>query len=220
MQTENKLLLTIFENKIFRTNISEIVQIDSILLLIHGYTGDENSMRIFGQEAPANTLFISPQAPYPSSLGGYSWVDEKEAHNSRQIFSRYIEAAATLKTTLDHFFIQNSIRNPLIAIAGFSQGAAMAYTLSILYPQWVRKVAALAGFIPEGYESYLKPELMQNIEYFIAHGEKDQTVTIEKAVAAYTVLNAAGARVKYCTDQSEHKLGASCFRGLGAFLKS
>lgn len=220
MQTENKSFITIFEKNYFRTNLSEISQVDSILLLIHGYTGDENSMWIFGREAPVNTLIISPRAPYPSSLGGYSWVDEKEPHIRHQTFSQYVEAATTLKTTLDHYFIENNIRNPLIAIAGFSQGAAMAYTLSILYPQCVRKVAALAGFIPEGCEAYLTPEMMQNTEYFIAHGENDQTVTIEKAVAAYTILNAAGARVKYCTDQSEHKLGASCFRGLGAFLKS
>ena len=220
MLTENKSLITIFGNKIFRTNFSEIDQVDSVLLLIHGYTGDENSMWLFGREAPTNTLIISPRAFYTSSLGGYSWIDEKEPQDSRQTFSQYVDAATSLKTTLDHFFSQNNIRNPQIAIAGFSQGAAMAYTLSILHTQWVNKVAALAGFIPEGCEAHIKPELMRNIEYYIAHGEKDRIVTIDKAIAAYTVLNASGARVKYCTDQSEHKLGASCFRGLGAFLKS
>jgi phospholipase/carboxylesterase len=220
MQTKNKPLLTIFKNTILRTNLSEMDQVESILLLIHGYTGDENSMWIFRREAPANALIVSPRAPYPSSLGGYSWVDEKKPLISQQIFSQYVEAATTLKTTLDQYFSQNDIQNPPIAIVGFSQGAAMAYTLSILYPQWVKKVAALAGFIPEGCDAYITPGLMDNIEYFIAHGENDQTVTIEKAVAAYTYLNTAGAKIKYCTDQSEHKLGASCFRGLGAFLKS
>ncbi len=220
MQTENKPLLTIFENKIFRTNISEIVQVDSILLLIHGYTGDENSMWLFGQEAPTNTLIISPRARHPSSMGGYSWISEETPHDIRQTFPQYMEAANSLKTTLDHFFLQNNIINPHISIAGFSQGAAMAYTLSILHPQWVRKVAALAGFIPEGCEAFIKPALIKDIEYFIAHGENDQIVTIERAIAAHATLSAAGADVKYCSDQSKHKLGASCFRGLGIFLKS
>lgn len=220
MQIENKPLLTVFENRVFRTNFSELSQIQSIILLIHGYTGDENSMWLFGREALPNTLLISPRAPYPSALGGYSWVDEKSPHNIHLIFSHYVDAAKSLKNTLEHFFRNNEIKNFPITIVGFSQGAAMAYTLSILFPDWVKKVAALAGFIPEGFEPYFKPELIRNIEFYIAHGENDQTVPIEKAVAAQSVLEAAGASVKYCTDQSEHKLGASCFRGLGAFFKS
>src|SRR5688500_10784741 len=43
------------------------------LLLIHGHTGDENSMWVFARGLPAHYWIVAPRAPHSSSSSGYSW---------------------------------------------------------------------------------------------------------------------------------------------------
>src|SRR5919106_4882582 len=44
-----------------------------LLLLIHGHTGDENSMWVFARGMPAHDWIVAPRAPYNAESGGYSW---------------------------------------------------------------------------------------------------------------------------------------------------
>src|SRR5512138_3416920 len=46
-----------------------------LLLLIHGLTGDENSMWVFARDLPSQYWMIAPRAPHSSQMdqGGYSW---------------------------------------------------------------------------------------------------------------------------------------------------
>ena len=53
-----------------------------LLLLLHGFTGDENSMWVFASRLPQNSWLAAPRAPYPSPLGGFSW--RNESHNPAQ----------------------------------------------------------------------------------------------------------------------------------------
>src|SRR5690554_2163224 len=51
-----------------------------LVLLIHGWTGDERSMWVFAQRLPKQALLIAPRAPYASrheNLAGYSWVENR-----------------------------------------------------------------------------------------------------------------------------------------------
>src|SRR5574340_1027540 len=44
-----------------------------LLVLIHGWTGDENSMWVFKRELPEYLWIIAPRAPYTTEPSGYSW---------------------------------------------------------------------------------------------------------------------------------------------------
>ena len=44
-----------------------------LMLLLHGWTGDENAMWIFANRLPKNVLLVAPRGIYPTALGGYSW---------------------------------------------------------------------------------------------------------------------------------------------------
>ncbi len=61
----------------FRSHLSEASPF-RILLLLHGWTGDENSMWTFTKKF-SNYAFLSPRAPYlaPAERGGYSWREIK-----------------------------------------------------------------------------------------------------------------------------------------------
>ena len=44
-----------------------------VLLLIHGWTGDENVMWIFTNRLSPRYLILSPRGLYPAADGGYGW---------------------------------------------------------------------------------------------------------------------------------------------------
>lgn len=44
-----------------------------ILLMLHGWTGDENSMWVFARNFPDDYYIIAPRAPHSAPETGYSW---------------------------------------------------------------------------------------------------------------------------------------------------
>jgi phospholipase/carboxylesterase len=55
---------------------------------------------------------------------------------------------------------------------------------------------------------------------FVAHGTRDETVTIESARASIEILEQAGAQVTFCEDDVGHKVSAGCLRALKDFFKT
>lgn len=105
-------------------------------------------------------------------------------------------------------------------VMGFSQGAVMAYALSFLFPERVNKVAALAGFVPNIWQSALKDRSLAGRSYFISNGTEDEVVPIHKAHQSIEWLKEKGAQVTYCEGHTGHKLSAGCFKGLGDYFRS
>jgi predicted esterase len=59
---------------------------------------------------------------------------------------------------------------------------------------------------------------LEGKSFFVAHGTKDQTVPIERARAALTLLEQAGAQVTFCEDDVGHKVSVACLRALKDFF--
>jgi phospholipase/carboxylesterase len=104
-------------------------------------------------------------------------------------------------------------------IIGFSQGAALAYSIATVYPERVATLAGLSGFLPDGASTWLVPNRLSGLPVFIAHGTEDNLVPIERARMSVGLVEGAGAVVTYCEDNVGHKLSAKCFRGLEAFYE-
>jgi phospholipase/carboxylesterase len=111
-------------------------------------------------------------------------------------------------------------------VAGFSQGAALTYTLALLYPERIRTFAALSGFLPAGSEALLRASrgvrldarVLEGKRVFVAHGRQDDMVPVERARSAVALLEASGVEVDYCESDSGHKVGKDCVRGMGSFF--
>src|SRR5258706_16360049 len=102
---------------------------------------------------------------------------------------------------------------------GFSQGAVMVNALGMLYPQRVRKMAVLGGFLPSDMEGIVAQKPFAGKIIFVPHGTEDQTVPIERALASIEALKKDGAHVIYCEDQVGHKLSANCLHALEEYLQ-
>ncbi|MBI3160075.1 MAG: hypothetical protein HYZ26_10805 [Chloroflexi bacterium] len=184
-------------------------------LMLHGWTGDENSMWVFASQLPSAWLMVAPRAPFVSShpeFGGYSWVEEKSGvwpayGDFDSAVARLNELLSLLKDTYPRADFTR------IDLAGFSQGAALAARFALEQPERVRRLALLAGFLPEGTPRSPANDSLAGLKVFIAHGKRDETVPVDMARAAVSEFERAGATVDYCESDVGHKLGAECFRG-------
>jgi phospholipase/carboxylesterase len=186
-----------------------------VLVMLHGWTGDENSMWVFTSRLPSDYMLIAPRALYPSALGGFSWVPSQ--YQPAPGIDDFQLAIRELNDLLnpDHFPEGDFNK---IRLMGFSQGTALLYAYAFLQPDRVVSLAGLSGFLPAGTELLAGARPLAGKAAFVAHGTFDELVSVERARHAVDVLEQAGARVSYCEDEVGHKLSASCFRGLEGFF--
>lgn len=190
-----------------------------LLLLVHGLTGDENSMWVFARNFPSRFWILAPRAPYTSDLGGYSWRAPFEADEfGRPTLEQLREGAEGLVRLVDEYAASAEIEASTFDLMGFSQGAALCNVLGFLYPDRIGKTGILAGFVPEGLEELAPGRPLEGKRYFVAHGTKDETVNVERARASIAILEQAGATVTYCEDEVGHKVSATCLRALKEFF--
>lgn len=197
-----------------------------VLLMIHGWTGDENSLWIFTPRLPKSYYLLALRGRYPADTGGYGWV--KEHGESLSSTFDFGPAVAAVKSLLQELQAeQSSSSSPFrladfsrLSLMGFSQGAALSYCLLLDDPPRYQRLAALAGFLPPESDSALTPGKLTGKPIFIGHGTVDETVPVDLARQAVEKLESAGADVTYCEDAVGHKLSANCFRGLAEFFKS
>jgi phospholipase/carboxylesterase len=194
------------------------------LLMLHGWTGDENSMWVFTTRLPQHYWIASPRAPHRSSLSGYSWRDETsnsiEANSSSRRWAKMNEYQPSAQMLVDLLRPNNFPEADLsqISLIGFSQGGAMCYTLALMYPEKVKLIAGLSTFMPSGAEPLVVRVPLLDKPVFVAHGIKDRMVPIDMARHSVELLEQAGANVAYCENDVGHKLGTECFSALEDFF--
>jgi len=193
------------------------------MLLLHGWTGDENSMWIFARKFPEDLWIAAPRAPHVSKKGGYSWRSPHSVQANDwglPTLSDLKPAADDLVHLVDDISASIGVDTTQFDVAGFSQGGALTNVLTLLYPERIHKAAVLAGFMPTGTDELLARRVLAGKEFFIAHGSQDNLVPIELARQAIELLEQAGAQVTFCDAEVGHKVSADCLRGLETFLKS
>lgn len=218
MQTATNTKLIEFNGWTLRVRPSQ-VENPRMLMMIHGWTGDENSMWVFTRGLPPDFWIIAPRAPYPAEKSGYSWRPLQPETWGRPSFEQLLPAAEGLIRLMDEYAASVKVDASQFDVMGFSQGAAMVNVLGMLYPQRIRKMGVLAGFVPSGADEYVAKRSLAGKQIFVAHGTKDEMVTVERAHESMDLLEQAGATIMYCEDEVGHKLSANCLRALETYLQ-
>jgi phospholipase/carboxylesterase len=191
-----------------------------LLVLLHGWTGDENSMWIFTRKLSPNYWMIAPRAPHPADPSGFSWRPLPAAAFGWPSLETLLPAAEALIKLIDEYSASVKLEALQFDLVGFSQGAAMVNLMGILYPHRIRKMGVLAGFVPAGLEPLISQRPLTGKNIFVAHGTQDQMIPIDRARASMELLEQAGAQITYCEDEVGHKLSTNCLRSLESYLSS
>lgn len=189
-----------------------------LFLLLHGWTGDENSMGIFAGLLPDDCIVVAPRAPYRVPAGGWSWRKIGPGTWGIPSYNDLLPAAQAVTSFLDTWSVSEGVDTKQFHVMGFSQGAAMAYVLATLQPTRVVSVAAFSGFLPDAIQVRL--DTLRDKPVFVSHGSQDEMVPVQRAREAVRLLESSGAQVRYCESSGGHKVGKECLMGIEIFLKT
>ncbi|ALM50551.1 phospholipase [Flavobacterium psychrophilum] len=193
-----------------------------LLLLLHGYGSNEEDLFSFAAQLPDEYFIVSARAPYNlPQYSGHAWYaitfdndmnkfsDDKQAAESRDLIVKFIdELIATYPIDKDN-----------ITLAGFSQGAILSYAVALTYPEKVKRVLALSGYLNmDIVGKSLHAEDASKVRFFISHGTVDQVIPIEWARKAPEFLKNLGLDVEYHEYNAGHGVAPQNFYDLVSWL--
>jgi predicted esterase len=185
-----------------------------VILLLHGWTGDENSMSFFTRSLPTNCWLVSPRGPLISPAGGYAWGIASKGE--RPDINKFIAHSDGLMERLP-IWVPDFTPGTRLDLIGFSQGAAMAYTLCLSGAPV--KVAPLAGYLPSGFREKSANRDFSGLQLYISHNTDDGMLPIEESLKARDLFTSQGADVKFSEGKGGHKMNATAMRELNAFMR-
>jgi predicted esterase len=176
------------------------------LVFFHGFYGvPEDFVPFMDKIDPARRLHAYlPRGPWPMSEGRTSWLNPdhtKESPTDLEPVWQWLDSIP--------FYPENT------AFAGWSQGAKVAYAAGLGRRPRPAAVVALGGRLPDPGELDLGGGLPPVL---IGHGSEDDSVPVEHARHARTVLAAAGAEVVYLETQVGHLIDPSVIPRVREFL--
>jgi phospholipase/carboxylesterase len=183
-----------------------------LVIMLHGYTGDEDGMWVFEKVLPETWWQAAFRGPYSLPAGGYSWTKASPDHNPRLIdFTVSVEALMTTISDIEERF---HLQRDRFVLMGFSQGAAVAFSVLPLAKWKPAAIVSLAGLMPR--DAFFDGS---KLPVFWGHGIRDEIVSIDLARQIVETLQQLGAQVRYCEADVGHKAGLECARGLRPWLK-
>lgn len=166
-----------------------------VLFMLHGYGSNEEDLFSFAPELPEELCIISVRAPYPMPPQGNAWYainfdaekgkwsDDEQAIESREKIVYFIEEACTTY----------GLDTENVTLLGFSQGTILSYSVALSYPDKIKNVIALSGYINEKIlkENYGKQD-HTSLNIYASHGSVDQVIPVEWAQKAPNFLSNLG----------------------------
>lgn len=175
------------------------------IIWLHGLGADGNDFAPIVPElhlpAALGVRFIFPHAPIrPVTINnGYemrAWYDIASLAIAGQVDHAGIAESNAFVHDLIEKEVARGISTENIMLAGFSQGAVIALTTGLTYPERLGGIMALSGYLPP--EALQKAHVAnQSTPLFLAHGQDDPVVPFMLGEAALTALKAAGYAVEW-----------------------
>lgn len=152
--------------------------------MFHGYGSNAEDLFSFADKLPETLAIFSVRAPYPLEPSGYAWYaihfdekqdkwnDEVQARKSRNAIASFIDEACETYP-LDP---NNS------TLLGFSQGAILSYAVALSFPEKVKNIIALSGYLNQQLlvQDYATKN-HQSLNFYISHGNQDPVIPLEWA---------------------------------------
>jgi len=169
--------------------------------------------------------FVFPSAPsMPVTVnGGYvmpAWYDIVGRDLIDQEDAAGIQKSAESIVQLIEREVSRGIAYENIVLAGFSQGCAMVLQIGLRFPHKLAGIIALSGYLPLAVTLPLeKHTANQSTPIFMAHGEYDPVVALERAEASHALLEKMGYAVHWNEYPMEHSVSREELADISRFLQ-
>ncbi|MEM6722039.1 MAG: alpha/beta hydrolase-fold protein [Bacteroidota bacterium] len=153
-----------------------------VIILLHGYGSNEEDLFSFASELPESLFVVSVRAPRNLQPYGYSWYDihytatEKISNDEHAIESRELMA-----DFIDEVIANYPVDENNVTLLGFSQGTILSYAITFTYPEKIKNVVALSGYLNHKIFEVSDDKNYDHLEFYCSHGSVDQVIPVEAA---------------------------------------
>ena len=154
-----------------------------LIILLHGYGSNEEDLFSFAEEIPEEYFIVSAKAPIAMQPYGNAWYhitidgdgvktsDNEGARKSRDIIAKFI----------DEIVAEYGVDKHNVTLLGFSQGTILSYAVALTYPEKVKNVIGLSGYINEEIIDLKSNPSYAHLNIYNSHGTVDQVIPIDAA---------------------------------------
>jgi predicted esterase len=177
----------------------------TLLVGLHGYGASPQSfVRLWEDFGNHDFFYVSPQAPYPFSVGketGYSWGlripdDEENSKLANEMSEKFVI------NIVRYFKMKYNIGD--VYLLGFSQGASFAFSIGIKNHDVFKGIIPFGGWFDEEWIGEDAIKAGKDLKVFIGHGKDDKSVKYESGTKARDILKENGYDVTFVDFEGGH----------------
>lgn len=205
------------------TRPSSLKENAPLLILCHGYGSDENDLFSFAQELPEELFIISVRAPYPMQPYGNAWyaINFDAQQNKWNDVEQAVESRDKIASLIDEACVEYPVNKNNVTLLGFSQGTILSYAVALTYPEKVKNIIALSGYISEDMlNDNLDSQDYSHLDFYCSHGSADQVIPADWARKAPKFLDELKIKNTYSEFPVGHGVAPQNFHGLKSWLET
>ena len=186
-----------------------------LLVFFHGLGGSEEQvLRLAPRLSRRNYICIGLRGPQLLGVRadgrlGYGWGPEGQ-HDG--LVEEYVLRAVEQTRRNYH------VHSERIYLAGFREGANLAYRVGLAWPERFGGIVSLNGAMPRRHGPLLRPAEVRHLRVFIGHGIANAIIPLSMAQADFRLLYTAGLSVRLCTYPATHRLHPDMLRDVNRWL--
>lgn len=147
-----------------------------VIFALHGMGSDEQDMLRLMEPMQSDFIIIAIRGPIVQG-SGYAYFQIKSIGNPiRELYDASVQGLRQLIVDLSAKYAIDPKRR---YIAGFSQGAIMAMTLSLIMGDAIKGIVAMSGYIPQFVKDEYKLQPDSELSVFISHGDQDHLFPLQ-----------------------------------------
>jgi phospholipase/carboxylesterase len=186
-----------------------------LLVFFHGHGGSEEQvLRLAPRLSRRNYICISLRGPVtcgPRADGrvGYTWGSEGQC--DAQVEDYVLRA---MEQTRRNYHVHSE----RIYLAGFCEGATLAYRLGLMFPERVAGIISLNGAMPRRGGPLLRLPAARSLRVLIGHGIANAVVPLALARQDFRLLYTAGLDVRMHSYPATHRLHPDMLRDINRWV--
>ena len=206
------------------------------LVLLHGYAMRPSDLAPFAHSIGIPALFLLPQGPVTSPVGGHAWwavdLDAREAAiaaGPRDLSEDHPRGLPAAREQLQRFLeaVDARFKPPQLVLGGFSQGGMLSLDWVLrgrpVGPRGTQPVSALVMLSASllSMSDWLPcRDRLQNLPVFVSHGATDPDLAFAAGERLRDFVLESGARGTWVSFDGGHEIPLVVWRGLRKFVSA
>lgn len=187
-----------------------------LLVFFHGHGGNEDQIiRMAPDLSRRNYVCIALRGPEPLGQGrdgqpAFGWGGDAPCHVRLE---DYVFRAVEHTRRVYH------IHSERIFLAGFCEGARLAYRIALTYPEKFAGIISLNGSMPRQAGPLFRLPDIRKLRVLIGHGIANAFAPLSLARADFKLLYTAGLDVRFQTYPTTHQLHTGMLRDVDRWIQ-